>query len=105
MLLPATGDYAKSTPAQGFTPNCSAQAGVGWVSVSDASLEKIEQVWEQYDWTGMPFASSLDTTFSADCGAADGFLFSVFLRSGSWQRLDECVFSTQLSNSIRRSRS
>ena len=31
---------------------------------------------------GVPFASSRGTTFSADCGAGDGFLLSVFLRDG-----------------------
>ena len=30
----------------------------------------------------VPFASSRGTTFSADCGAGDGFLLSVFLRDG-----------------------
>jgi predicted dithiol-disulfide oxidoreductase (DUF899 family) len=59
-----------------------AQAGVSWATVSDMPLEKMRTVWERQGWIGVPFASSRGTTFSADCGAGDGFLLSVFLRDG-----------------------
>jgi predicted dithiol-disulfide oxidoreductase (DUF899 family) len=37
--------------------------------------------WAERGW-GVPFYSSHGTTFSADCGAGGGFLFSLFLRDG-----------------------
>jgi predicted dithiol-disulfide oxidoreductase (DUF899 family) len=59
-----------------------AEAGVRWATVSDMPLEQMRRAWEQQGWMGVPFASSQGTTFSADCGAGDGFLLSVFLRDG-----------------------
>ena len=59
-----------------------AEAGVSWATVSDMPLEQMRTMWEQKGWKGVPFASSRDTTFSADCGAGGGFLLSVFLRDG-----------------------
>lgn len=59
-----------------------AQAGVSWATISDRPLEQMRTVWERQGWIGVPFASSRGTTFSADCGAGDGFLLSVFLRDG-----------------------
>ena len=57
-----------------------AQAGASWTTVSDMPLEKMQRVWNHQRWTHIPFASSRGTSFSADCGAGDGFLLSVFLR-------------------------
>jgi predicted dithiol-disulfide oxidoreductase (DUF899 family) len=83
-----------------------AQAGVSWATVSDMPLEQMRTVWERQGWIGVPFASSRGTTFSADCGAGDGFLLSVFLRDGdevyrtyttSQRGVDRLVFA----NSIR----
>jgi predicted dithiol-disulfide oxidoreductase (DUF899 family) len=83
-----------------------AQAGVSWATVSDMPLEQMLTVWERQGWRGVPFASSRDTTFSADSGAGDGFLLSVFLRVGddvyrtyttSARGVDRLVFA----NSIR----
>jgi predicted dithiol-disulfide oxidoreductase (DUF899 family) len=59
-----------------------AQAGVGWATVSDMPMDQMHKVWRQRGWMHVPFASSRGTTFSADCGAGDGFLLSVFLRDG-----------------------
>lgn len=58
-----------------------AQAGASWVTVSDMPLEQMQRVWQHQRWMHIPFASSRDTTFSADCGAGDNFLLSVFLRN------------------------
>jgi predicted dithiol-disulfide oxidoreductase (DUF899 family) len=57
-----------------------AQADVSWATISDMPLEQMRTVWSTQGWSGVPFASSRGTTFSADCGAGDGFLLSVFLR-------------------------
>jgi predicted dithiol-disulfide oxidoreductase (DUF899 family) len=59
-----------------------ASAGVGWVNISDMPLSQIETYKAQMGWT-LPFVSSRGTTFSADCGAGDGFMLSVFVRDGS----------------------
>ena len=83
-----------------------AQAGVSWATVSDMPLEQMLTVWERQGWLGVPFASSRGTKFSADSGAGDGFLLSVFLRVGdevyrtyttSARGVDRLVFA----NSIR----
>jgi predicted dithiol-disulfide oxidoreductase (DUF899 family) len=83
-----------------------AQAGVSWATVSDMPVEQMLTVWERQGWLGVPFASSRGTTFSADCGAGNGFLLSVFLRKGdevyrtystSARGVDRLVFA----NSIR----
>ena len=57
-------------------------AGVSWVNVSDMPLAQIEAYKARMGWT-LPFVSSRGTSFSADCGAGDGFMLSVFLRDGS----------------------
>jgi predicted dithiol-disulfide oxidoreductase (DUF899 family) len=78
----------------GFCPGCTkftatvtdldrlAAAGVSWANVSDMPLAQIESYKAQMGWT-LPFVSSRGTSFSADCGAGDGFMLSVFLRNGS----------------------
>ncbi|MET7277704.1 DUF899 family protein [Kribbella sp. NPDC005582] len=58
-----------------------ASDGVAWATVSDMPLDQMSGYWKKQGWT-VPFASSADTTFSADCGAGGGFLLSVFLRDG-----------------------
>jgi predicted dithiol-disulfide oxidoreductase (DUF899 family) len=58
-----------------------ADAGVSWATVSNMPLAQIEAYKARMGWT-MPFVSSHGTTFAADCGAADGFMLSVFLRDG-----------------------
>jgi predicted dithiol-disulfide oxidoreductase (DUF899 family) len=55
---------------------------VSWATVSNMPLEQIEQYKARMGWT-MPFVSSHDTTFAADCGANTGFMLSVFLRDGT----------------------
>ncbi|MGW6281127.1 DUF899 family protein [Kribbella sp. NPDC055071] len=55
--------------------------GVAWATVSDMPLDQMAGYWKQMGWS-VPFASSAGTTFSADCGAGGGFLFSMFLRDG-----------------------
>lgn len=59
-----------------------ASAGVSWVNVSDMPLAQIEAYKARMGWT-LPFVSSRGTAFSADCGAGDGFMLSVFLRDGT----------------------
>jgi predicted dithiol-disulfide oxidoreductase (DUF899 family) len=58
-----------------------AEAGVSWATVSDMPLAQIRAYQARKGWD-LPFVSSRDTTFSADCGADDGFMLSVFLRDG-----------------------
>jgi predicted dithiol-disulfide oxidoreductase (DUF899 family) len=70
----------------GFTNNVVdldtlAREGVAWATVSDMPLEQMRGYWAERGW-GVPFYSSHGTTFSADCGAGGGFLFSLFLRDG-----------------------
>jgi len=55
--------------------------GISWATVSDMPLDQIARAVTEHNWT-MPFYSSHGTTFSADCGAGDGFLLSAFLRDG-----------------------
>jgi predicted dithiol-disulfide oxidoreductase (DUF899 family) len=59
-----------------------ADAEVSWVNVTDMPLSQIEGYKAQMGWT-LPFVSSRGTSFSADCGAGDGFMLSTFLRVGS----------------------
>ena len=47
--------------------------GISWATVSDMPLDQIARAVTEHNWT-MPFYSSHGTTFSADCGAGDGFL-------------------------------
>jgi predicted dithiol-disulfide oxidoreductase (DUF899 family) len=77
-----------------FCPGCTAftnnvadladleDTGVSWATVSDMPLAQIEAYRAKKGWT-MPFVSSHGTSFSADCGAGDGFALSVFFRDGS----------------------
>jgi predicted dithiol-disulfide oxidoreductase (DUF899 family) len=58
-----------------------ADVGVTWRTVSDMPLTQISAYWERKGWT-LPFASSRGTSFGGDCGAAGGFMLSVFLRDG-----------------------
>ncbi len=71
----------------GFTKNVTdladlTDSGVTWVTVSDMPLAQIEAYKAQMGWT-LPFVSSHGTSFSADCGASNGFMLSVFLRDGT----------------------
>jgi predicted dithiol-disulfide oxidoreductase (DUF899 family) len=59
-----------------------AGAGVAWVTLSDMPLAQIEAYKTRMGWT-LPFASSHGTSFSADCGAGEGFALSLFLRDGT----------------------
>jgi predicted dithiol-disulfide oxidoreductase (DUF899 family) len=54
---------------------------VSWVTASDMPLAQIERYKARKGWT-IPFVSSHGTSFSADCGANDGFMLSVFLTDG-----------------------
>lgn len=58
-----------------------ASDGVAWATVSDMPLDQMSGYWKQQGWT-VPYASSVGTTFSADCGAGGGFLLNLFLRDG-----------------------
>jgi predicted dithiol-disulfide oxidoreductase (DUF899 family) len=58
-----------------------AEAGVAWATVSNMPLAQLETYKAQKGWT-MPFLSSRDTTFAADCGA-QYFMLSMFLRDGT----------------------
>jgi predicted dithiol-disulfide oxidoreductase (DUF899 family) len=69
-----------------FTNNVAALAtlaacGVSWATVSTMPLAQIEAYKEKMGWT-LPFVSSHGTTFAEDCGSADGFMLSMFLRDG-----------------------
>ena len=59
-----------------------AEGGVAWLTVSDMPLAQIEAYKARMGWT-LPFASSHGTSFSADCGAGEGFALSMFLRDGT----------------------
>ncbi|MGO9081747.1 MAG: DUF899 family protein [Streptosporangiaceae bacterium] len=59
-----------------------ASCGVAWATVSDMPLAQIEAYKAQKGWT-LPFVSSHGTSFAEDCGAADGFMLSIFLRDGT----------------------
>jgi predicted dithiol-disulfide oxidoreductase (DUF899 family) len=58
-----------------------ADNGVSWSTVSNMPLAQIEEYTARMGWT-IPFVSSHDTTFAADCGAGSGFMLSMFLRDG-----------------------
>jgi predicted dithiol-disulfide oxidoreductase (DUF899 family) len=57
-----------------------ADRGISWANVSNMPIEQIRRITAEHGWT-MPFVSSRDTTFAADCGA-EAFLLSAFLRDG-----------------------
>ncbi len=72
----------------GFTNNIATHAlptlhrlGVSWCNVSNMPLAQIEAYKAKQGWR-IPFVSSHGTTFTADTGANDLFLLSVFLRDG-----------------------
>ena len=70
----------------GFTKNIGdldllADCGVSWCNVSNMPLAQIEAYKARMGWT-LPFVSSRNTTFADDCGAAGGFMLTVFLRRG-----------------------
>ena len=54
---------------------------IAWATVSDMPLAQIQAYAAEKGWT-LPFSSSRGTTFSADCGAGEGFMLNVFLRDG-----------------------
>jgi predicted dithiol-disulfide oxidoreductase (DUF899 family) len=58
------------------------ECGVAWATVSEMPLAQIEEYKAVKGWT-VPFLSSRDTTFAADCGADGGFMLSMFMRDGS----------------------
>jgi len=58
-----------------------AECDVSWATVSNMPLAQIEAYKARMGWT-VPFYSSHGTTFSADCGANDGFALSMLLRDG-----------------------
>jgi len=57
-----------------------AECGVSWATISNMPLSQIEPYKTKMCWT-MPFVSSRDTSFAADCGA-EYFMLSTFLRDG-----------------------
>jgi predicted dithiol-disulfide oxidoreductase (DUF899 family) len=54
---------------------------ITFVIASDMPLAQMQSYWQQQGWS-IPFVSSSGSSFSADCGAGDGFLLSTFLRDG-----------------------
>lgn len=89
-VCPGCTWFTDGIPASGLARL--AQAGASWTTVSDMPLEQMRRVWERQHWTHIPFASSRGTTFSADCGAGDGFLLSVFFRDG------DAIYRTYTTN-------
>jgi predicted dithiol-disulfide oxidoreductase (DUF899 family) len=87
----------------GFCPGCTNftnnvtnlatvnERGITFVIASDMPLAQIQSYWQQKGWS-VPVVSSRGSSFSADCGAGEGFGLSVFLRDG-----DE-VFRTYHTN-------
>jgi predicted dithiol-disulfide oxidoreductase (DUF899 family) len=77
----------------GFCPGCTNftnsvtnlasvnERGVSFVIASDMPLAQIQSYWQQQGWS-VPVVSSRGSSFSADCGAGEGFGLSVFLRDG-----------------------
>ncbi|GLY30706.1 hypothetical protein Kisp02_40710 [Kineosporia sp. NBRC 101731] len=56
------------------------QRDISWWMVSNMPLERLHTLRERFGWE-FPYASSAQTSFSADCGAGDGFGLSVFLKT------------------------
>ena len=54
---------------------------VAWATVSNMPHSQIEEYKALKGWT-IPFYSSHGTSFSEDCGAGGGFLFSAVIRDG-----------------------
>jgi predicted dithiol-disulfide oxidoreductase (DUF899 family) len=77
----------------GFCPGCTNftnsvtnlasvnERDVTFVIASDMPLAQIQSYWQQQGWS-VPVVSSHGSSFSADCGAGEGFGLSVFLRDG-----------------------
>jgi predicted dithiol-disulfide oxidoreductase (DUF899 family) len=77
----------------GFCPGCTNftnnvtnlatvnERGISFVIASDMPLAQIQSYWQQQGWS-VPVVSSRGSSFSADCGAGEGFGLSVFLRDG-----------------------
>jgi predicted dithiol-disulfide oxidoreductase (DUF899 family) len=72
----------------GFTNNIAVHAlphlhrrGVSWCNISNMPLAQIEAYKAKQGWK-IPFVSSHGTPFTADTGANNSFLLSVFLRDG-----------------------
>lgn len=76
---PGCTAFTNNVPAA--APALLAKRGVSWVNVSNMPLAQIEAYKARMGWT-LPFVSSRGTSFSADCGAGDGFVLSTFLRDG-----------------------
>ncbi|MBT0768829.1 DUF899 family protein [Kineosporia sp. J2-2] len=53
---------------------------ISWHMVSNIPIERLTGLAARFGWL-FPYASSAGTTFSADCGAGDGFGLSAFLRT------------------------
>ena len=71
--------FTNGVPAA--APATLATLDVTWLTVSNMPLAQIQSYSAQQGWT-VPFVSSRDSTFAADCGAGGGFMLSVFLRDG-----------------------
>jgi predicted dithiol-disulfide oxidoreductase (DUF899 family) len=59
-----------------------AKNGVAWRTVSNMPLAQMTSYWETRGFT-VPYASSHGTSFSADCGANDGFMLNMFFTDGN----------------------
>jgi len=76
-FCPGCTPFTKNVPdLAGLADN-----GVGWVTVSNMPLARIEALQGQVGWT-LPFVSSRGTPFPDDCGAVGGFMLSPLLRDG-----------------------
>jgi predicted dithiol-disulfide oxidoreductase (DUF899 family) len=78
-FCPGCTAFTNNVPEHGLI--MLAERGISWATVSNMPLDQIEGYKAVRQWT-MPFVSSRGTTFADDCGAGDGFLFSLFLRDG-----------------------
>lgn len=78
-FCPGCTNFTNNVPPTAFAEL--AAHGVAWATVSNMPLAQIEEYKQRMGWT-LPFVSSRDTTFAADCGADRGFMLSVFLREG-----------------------
>jgi predicted dithiol-disulfide oxidoreductase (DUF899 family) len=58
------------------------EAGVSWITVSNMPLAQMDSYWTSRGWT-VPYASSHDTTFAADCGGTGGFMLNLFFTNGT----------------------
>ena len=83
-----------------------ADRGIAWATISDMPIAQIDAAKGEHGWT-LPFHSSRDTSFAADCGAGGGFLLSAFLRDGDQvfrtyattsRGVDRLVFANSISD-------